>query len=394
MTVVVVCLFLFVNSLVAVHAATINRINSTSFFFFFFSFDKRRLAVGLVEVTDINGSPSTGTESILAPGALGFKITPPGVLSIDARISGSSSEWAGRTPEFDCLYMTDIQWGQYNDPIQNPGSVGVFASKITNCTRRSSAFSGTGAQWIVLDNKAQFGTDPPFFSSLTFSWAIAFGNTAVPLPSPGSGSNPVPSPTPGGGNPQPSPSPVGNQPSPSPFVNQPSPSPFGNQPSPSPFVNQPSPSPGGNQPTTFGGNPGTPPPPPSPVPVPQGQVDCSDVAVFPQCLNAIFCQTGQTRTCLCDQTGTVLTKMCNGFVLPPSTAPAFKPPTQAGGAGVTTKAAAAGGNRCLQQCNEACGDRGVAACECNGDNPSMFKCPASTLSLSLAAIAAALLLAQ
>jgi hypothetical protein len=129
---------------------------------FFSSFLTLMHTVGLVEVTNIDSTVSTGTENILAPGAMGFQINPPGVLSFRATIASASPEWAtsGQTPLFDCLYMTNAQWIAYIDPQLNPGQVGVFGTRVANCTRASSVFAQPGGQWIVLDNKANFGVDP------------------------------------------------------------------------------------------------------------------------------------------------------------------------------------------------------------------------------------------
>jgi hypothetical protein len=358
--------------------------------------------VGLVEVTNIDSTVSTGTESILAPGAMGFQINPPGVLSFRATIASASQEWAGQTPLFDCLFMSNAQWIAYIDPQMNPGQVGVFGTRVSNCTRLSSVFSTPGSQWIVLDNNANFGTAPPFFSSLTFSYSIAFGGTAVPLPSSPSAPSPTSPPSPSctagtancvcrpalGANPcnaglactnnvcvsssQPTaPTTTGANRTPSPFGATPTPTPFV-QP-PSPFVGQPVPTP-----TVF---------------VPPGQIDCSDTAIYPQCLSAIFCQPGQSRQCLCDGSGNVLTKMCAGVALTPMPAAVvFTPsPPSPPPVGQTTMPRD-NASPCFANCKDACGDRGVMTCDCSagGDSPSSFKCgAASVAALSIAAAIAA-----
>jgi len=373
-----------------------------------------------VEVTNIDATVSTGTESILAPGAMGFQINPPGVLSFRATIASASQEWAGQTPLFDCLFMSNAQWIAYIDPQMNPGQVGVFGTRVSNCTRLSSVFPNPGGQWIVLDNNANFGTAPPFFSSLTFSFSIAFGGSAVPLPSspsaPSPTSPPSPSctagtancvcrpalgatpcnaglactnnvcsssaPTPTGANQ--TPSPFGATTTTAPFVQPPTP--FGATPTTTPFVQPPSPF--AQPPSPFVGQPV-----PTPtVFVPPGQIDCSDVAIYPQCLSAIFCQPGQSRQCLCDGSGNVLTKTCAGVALTPMPAAVvFTPSPPVAPVGSTT-VPRENASPCFANCKDACGDRGVMTCDCSagGDSPASFKCgAASAAALSIAAAIAA-----
>jgi hypothetical protein len=169
----------------AVHALTINRINSKClernlcdcgcqnvkfsllFFFFFFFFST---TVGLVEVTNIDGTTGGSTTAVISPGAIALKIVPPGILALDVSIASSDS-WGTQQPQFDVLFMSDAQWTQFKDPLQNPGSSWRFSQKSRQqaSTRRQQSFWSQPD--AAVDRARQlrpgYGATPPSFSSLT-----------------------------------------------------------------------------------------------------------------------------------------------------------------------------------------------------------------------------------
>jgi hypothetical protein len=356
--------------------------NAKNLFFFVVS-------VGLVEVTNIGATISSSMAAVVAPGAIGLQIVPSGSLSLNVSITQSDS-WGTQTPQFDVIYMSDAQWMQFKDPQGNPGQVGVLTRSATTYSVSNSFWSQPTPQWIVLDNTAGLGVSPPPFSSLTLAWSVSFApiRTNSPSSTPAgctagmlscqcrpvgtacdaslqcvSGRCQAAAPATTGGQQQTTaPSQTGQQTNPT-----------GQQTSPTgqPTVQSLS--------TTTSGQLQ---PPTTTQILPNGQIDCSDAAVFPQCLNAIYCQPGQTRMCVCDANGNVINKACQGFATV-----ATQPTTRFQGAVTTTGAQ---GGSCLSQCSSACGDKSVKTCMCNGAAVMSFECgdaaSASQLLLAMHAV--------
>jgi hypothetical protein len=362
-----------------------------AFFFFFFFFST---TVGLVEVTNIDGTTGGSTTAVISPGAIALKIVPPGILALDVSIASSDS-WGTQQPQFDVLFMSDAQWTQFKDPLGNPGRVGALKVSTTSFNTANNFWSQPEPQWIVLDNSAGYGATPPSFSSLTLTWSISFGPIRT---TGGGGSTPATSPSCTAGS-------IGCQCRPfglacdngqcvSGFCQR-----SGTAPATSPIsspnqqttpagtgqTNPPFQSPTGNQPPTTSPT-GIQPPITSQTTMPNGQVDCSDSAVFPQCLNAIFCQPGQKRMCICDSNGNVINKSCQGFATQPT-----QPTTQF--QGLTTTAPS--GGSCLSMCTSACGAKSVKNCMCNGAAVASFECgdvsSANKLVVALQAIVVAVM---